>query len=152
MPGRKSPAQNVTAVDLFCGAGGLTRGLLDAEIQVTAGYDIDPACQFPHEHNNHPARFHRESVTDITGRQLAAHYPSGHIKVLVGCAPCQTFCKYTQGLDNENGPILDFQTRSKEVEGYFRFVLRLAKQEVALQTNDGTGGYPNKPPLYCPRC
>jgi hypothetical protein len=42
-----------------------------------------------------------------------------------------------------NSVIVDFQTRSKEVEGYFRFVLRLAKQEVALQTNDGTDGYSN---------
>ena len=32
----------VTAVDLFCGAGGLTRGLLDAGISVAAG--IDFAC------------------------------------------------------------------------------------------------------------
>jgi len=42
-----------------------------------------------------------------------------------------------------NSVMLDFQTRSKEVEGYFRFVLRLAKQEVALQANEGTAGYSN---------
>jgi hypothetical protein len=40
-----------------------------------------------------------------------------------------------------NSVILDFQTRSREIEGYFRFVLRLAKQEVALQASPGTAGY-----------
>ena len=40
-----------------------------------------------------------------------------------------------------NSVILDFQTRSQEIEGYFRFVLRLAKQEVALQAAAGTTGY-----------
>jgi len=37
--------------------------------------------------------------------------------------------------------MLDFQTRSKEIEGYFQFVLRLAKQEVALQASAGTPSY-----------
>ncbi len=92
------------AVDLFCGAGGLTHGLLDAGIEVAAGYDIDPACQFPYEHNNQPAQFFQKSVTELPGDELATHYPVGCIKVLVGCAPCQTFSKYTQGLDNENDP------------------------------------------------
>lgn len=40
-----------------------------------------------------------------------------------------------------NSVLLDFQTRSREVEGYFRFVLRLAKQELALQAEDGSDGY-----------
>jgi DNA (cytosine-5)-methyltransferase 1 len=39
-------------VDLFCGAGGLTHGFEKARLIVKAGYDIDPACQFPYEHNN----------------------------------------------------------------------------------------------------
>ena len=44
------PAQ---VIDLFCGVGGLTRGLLDAGLNVIAGFDIDPTCQFTYEQNNH---------------------------------------------------------------------------------------------------
>ena len=44
------PAQ---VVDLFCGVGGLTRGLLNAGLDVIAGFDIDPTCQYTYEHNNH---------------------------------------------------------------------------------------------------
>lgn len=48
------------AVDCFCGAGGLTRGLLDAGIEVVAGFDLDERCKETHELNNRPARFYSE--------------------------------------------------------------------------------------------
>ena len=101
---RVAGAIAATAADLFCGAGGLTRGLLDAGIPVAVGFDVDAACEFPYEHNNPGATFKNASVTDLTGRQLAANYPAGHTRILVGCAPCQTFSKYTQGLDNDDDP------------------------------------------------
>lgn len=91
----------VTAIDLFCGAGGLTRGLLNAGIQVTAGYDIDPSCRYAYERNNCNASFNLKSVADLSAEELATYYPTGHIRVLVGCAPCQPFSRYTQGLDKQ---------------------------------------------------
>lgn len=93
-----------TAVDLFCGAGGLTRGLLSAGLKVVAGYDVDKHCRFPYEHNNSGAKFYQQSVTTLTAKTLSAHYPKNHRRVLVGCAPCQTFSKYTQGLRNDCDP------------------------------------------------
>ena len=88
-----------TAVDLFCGAGGLTRGLLDAGIPVVAGYDTDNACRHAYEHNNRGVKFITKSVSDLNGEMLAGHYPKDHVRILVGCAPCQPFSRYTQGLD-----------------------------------------------------
>jgi DNA (cytosine-5)-methyltransferase 1 len=40
----------------------------------------------------------------LTARKLARHYPKGHARILVGCAPCQTFSKYTQGLRKDTDP------------------------------------------------
>lgn len=37
----------ISAIDLFCGAGGLSYGLSKAGIDVRLGIDIDPDCQFP---------------------------------------------------------------------------------------------------------
>ncbi len=102
--GRAPRARRALAVDLFCGAGGLTRGLLDAGIEVVAGYDTDPACRFPYEHNNTGVAFHQVSVAELTGPQLVSHFPADSVRILVGCAPCQTFSKYTQGLDNDRDP------------------------------------------------
>jgi DNA (cytosine-5)-methyltransferase 1 len=103
-PTNRPTASPAAAVDLFCGAGGLTRGLLDAGIPVAAGYDVDEACRFPYEHNNQGTTFQKVSVADLTADTLAAHYPTAHTRILVGCAPCQTFSKYTQGLDNDDDP------------------------------------------------
>lgn len=100
---KRIPTQ-MSAVDLFCGAGGLTQGLLKAGIPVTAGYDIDEACRYAYDHNNSPSKFYNNSVTEIKANQLAKHYPKGHIRILVGCAPCVTFSKYTQGFDNKADP------------------------------------------------
>lgn len=117
----------VAAVDVFCGAGGLTRGLLDAGIPVAAGYDVDAACQFPYEHNNSGAEFKKISVTDLTGKLLAACYPAGHTRILVGCAPCQTFSKYTQGLDNDNDP------KWKLLDEFARLVRELRPDVVSME-------------------
>src|SRR5260221_2386289 len=91
--------QRICAVDLFCGAGGLTRGLLNAGIEVVAGYDVDKACRYPYKPNNVQAVFKKRSVTRLTGKKLVALYPANCWRVLVGCAPCTPFSKYTQGSD-----------------------------------------------------
>jgi DNA (cytosine-5)-methyltransferase 1 len=90
----------ISAIDLFCGAGGLTRGLIDEGINVTAGVDIDTACQYPYEQNN-GAKFLKSDVSKLSGDELEKLYPKGAVRVLVGCAPCQPFSKYTQGLNTK---------------------------------------------------
>jgi DNA (cytosine-5)-methyltransferase 1 len=101
---RKPPVVSAAAVDLFCGAGGLTRGLLDAGIPVVCGYDTSEECQFPYEQNNEPAVFLNRDVVDLEGSELARHYPEGSIRILVGCAPCVTFSRYTQKLNRTRDP------------------------------------------------
>ena len=71
---------------------------------VAAGYDIDNMCRFPYEYNNLGAKFYPESITTLNPSDLARHYPKGHARILVGCAPCQTFSKYTQGVRNDGDP------------------------------------------------
>lgn len=80
----------IEAVDLFCGAGGLTHGLIKSGVSVRAGYDIDESCRYPYEVNNQ-AVFELQSVADLTGEQLAKWYSPGAIRLLAGCAPCQPF-------------------------------------------------------------
>lgn len=88
-----------SAVDLFCGAGGLAHGFIREGFPVNAGIDVDPACRYPFEFNNR-ARFIEKDIREMTGRELKSLYPSGHTKVLVGCAPCQPFSTYTNGQDS----------------------------------------------------
>lgn len=92
----------IEAVDLFCGAGGLTAGLIKAKIKVKAGYDIDPACAYPYTKNNKDATYILKDVQELTGEELAQHYSEGSIRLLAGCAPCQPFSTYNQGKDARN--------------------------------------------------
>lgn len=92
----------ITAIDLFCGAGGLTRGLLDAGVRVKAGYDIDAACEYPYNANNDGAKFVKRSVDDVGRDEILGLLGSSGIRLIAGCAPCQPFSKYRQGKDTRN--------------------------------------------------
>jgi DNA (cytosine-5)-methyltransferase 1 len=85
----------VSAVDLFCGVGGLTHGLARGGVEVRAGFDLDPACRFPYEANN-KARFIEQDVGGLSARVVAAHLEGGDYTLLAGCAPCQSFSTYSR--------------------------------------------------------
>lgn len=88
----------IQAVDLFCGAGGLSAGIRRAGITVKAGFDIEAACKFPFEHNNHSS-FVCKDVGALDGKEVAALYDADSIRLLAGCAPCQPFSSYNNGRD-----------------------------------------------------
>jgi DNA (cytosine-5)-methyltransferase 1 len=88
----------ISAVDLFCGVGGLSHGLQDAGIHIAAGIDLDRACDYPYR-TNVRAPFHERDVRDLAVDELAAMWPAGAVRVLAGCAPCQPFSSYRRGVD-----------------------------------------------------
>ncbi len=88
--------QKISAIDLFCGAGGLTRGLEKAGIKVMAGIDIDPACEYPITKNT-GASFIEQSIDEIDGERLKKIWGKTKNRLLAGCAPCQPFSTYSQG-------------------------------------------------------
>lgn len=92
LPGLGSPA---SVVDLFCGAGALSHGFVLEGFSVTCGFDINDICRYPFEKNNR-APFVRRDISKIDPDELAGKFPAGRPRVLVGCAPCQPFSKYTQ--------------------------------------------------------
>ncbi|EPZ47355.1 DNA cytosine methyltransferase [Alicyclobacillus acidoterrestris] len=85
----------VSAVDLFSGAGGLTNGLERSGIDVRLGIDIDPACAYPYTANN-KANFVLKSVEDVTAEEINDAFTNSRLRLLAGCAPCQTFSTYNQ--------------------------------------------------------
>lgn len=93
--------KKISAVDLFCGAGGLTCGLEKAGIDVKLGIDIDPACEYAYTKNNRAA-FLKKSVDDVCGSELMTSFKDSDYKLLAGCAPCQTFSTYNQKADSSD--------------------------------------------------
>ena len=89
----------VTAIDLFCGAGGLSYGLQSGGVTVTAGADVDSPCQYPFETNIRGAKFLHRDVRQLSADELRELWPEDSIRLLAGCAPCQPFSPYRRGAD-----------------------------------------------------
>ncbi len=87
---------DIKAVDLFCGAGGLTRGLSNAGIKVVLGVDVDPLCEYAYETNN-DAKYLKQDVTTLSAEVVTKHLDGGSYRLLAGCAPCQPFSNYSRG-------------------------------------------------------
>ncbi|CAC9531210.1 DNA cytosine methyltransferase [Bathymodiolus azoricus thioautotrophic gill symbiont] len=96
--------RKVEAIDLFCGIGGLTCGLQQVDIKVIAGLDNDKSCQYSYEKNNN-VDFICKDVTKYDFREMKDMYSKDSIKVLVGCAPCQTFSSHTFKVRNREDDI-----------------------------------------------
>ena len=91
-------ASPICAVDLFCGAGGLTHGLLEAGIKVNAGIDIDEQAKHAFVKNNAGAEFLCWDVARKKSPSIAKLYDKDKIRLLAGCAPCQPFSRLTNGI------------------------------------------------------
>ena len=108
------------AVDFYCGAGGTTRGLLDAGGYVIGGIDKDDSNRVTYQRNNRNTTLDRDEPQFLAfdmfpdcpdypqGRQqkvwdklreLIPHYrqmAAGVPLLFVICAPCQSFTKFVQ--------------------------------------------------------
>lgn len=115
----KKKAITIEAIDLFCGAGGLTYGLRQAGIKVKAGIDLDPACRYPYEANN-KSKFIEADISKVSAEALAKHYSKGAIRLLAGCAPCQPFSTLANGKKGPNdkkwGLLEEFARLVKELK------------------------------------
>jgi DNA (cytosine-5)-methyltransferase 1 len=85
----------IGCIDLFCGVGGLTHGLIRGGIQVIAGVDLDPKCRFPYEINN-TSLFMERDIRELAGSEVSILFGDSQFRLLAGCAPCQPFSTYTR--------------------------------------------------------
>jgi len=114
-PARRAPTRRLkkahgSVIDLFCGAGGLSHGFKLEGFDVVAGIDFDAKCRYPFEKNNE-APFLLEDVAEIDAADLASRFAPGLPRVLVGCAPCQPFSKYSQGREDGRWQLLEHFSR-----------------------------------------
>ena len=84
----------IKVIDLFCGIGGLTHGLVKEGIDVLAGIDNDNSCKFGYEYNNKTKFIHKD-ILQVTAKEIDQLFGEKEktIRVLAGCAPCQPFSK-----------------------------------------------------------
>jgi DNA (cytosine-5)-methyltransferase 1 len=106
----------IKAVDLFCGVGGLTHGLQESGIDVVSGYDIDESCSWTYEKNNN-ALFVNKDIRGISAEDIDSDFGSARFRLLAGCAPCQPFSRYSLSAINrkdQKWSLLDEMSRLAE--------------------------------------
>lgn len=95
-----------SVIDVFCGAGGLSHGFFLEGFLIACGIDADKVCRFPFEHNNY-APFVCKDIMEVDPKELADEFTPGVPRILVGCAPCQPFSKYTQAREDPKWRLLE---------------------------------------------
>lgn len=115
---------DIKAVDLFCGVGGLTHGLVRGGVRVVAGVDVDATCRYPYEENNAPAVFVEQDVKKVTGASIKKLLSNSRFTLLAGCAPCQPFSTYSRSgrsheINNDWELVASFGRLVREVRPHF---------------------------------
>lgn len=109
----------IVAIDFFCGAGGMTNGLIRSGIHVLAGIDNQPLCEPTYVQNKNSDNTHPEylckdifprtetypegqqgEIAEEISRLVAAYKKRNNRRkvklVFAICAPCQPFTKITK--------------------------------------------------------
>lgn len=112
------------AVDLCCGAGGVSEGYRQAGVEVLAGIDFDPVACKSYRLNHAQAAVYETSLQEITPTRLLRDLGLARreLSILTACVPCQTFS--TIGAKNRKPR--DPRPRLIERVGDFVSVLRPA--------------------------
>lgn len=121
-----------TAIDLFCGAGGLSEGFRQAGFHILAGNDFDEQAGETFAATHREAQFLGGPIQKWTAGDFlsAARVRPGELDALVGGPPCQGFSVYNhqRGLHDE---------RSSLYREYLRVVEGVRPKWVVLENVTG---------------
>ena len=111
------------AIDLFCGAGGLSLGLESSGIQVALGVEINPIAVKTYTSNLNGIVLN-QNIREITGEQILnhIHLQPRNLFLLAGCPPCQTFSSLQKddvANDERNNLIFEYTRLIHEIQPMF---------------------------------
>lgn len=109
----------LTAIEAFAGAGGMSLGLRQAQIDVRHAFDIDTTAIETYRHNISP----RAVVADarnVRGQDLLAAAGLAGVDIISGGPPCQGFSKQRRGAhliaDDRNDLVREYARIVQEVD------------------------------------
>ncbi len=93
MKNRQCNKTKLTAIDLFCGAGGLTLGLKRAGFTVLAGVELEEVPANTYRMNHPNTLCIQKDIRDLDAIDLLKPLglKRGQLDLLAGCPPCQGF-------------------------------------------------------------
>jgi len=121
-----------TVIDLFCGAGGLSHGFMQAGYDVLLGSDIDATFGRTFMASHPSAKFIAKPVQDLNVTEIleATRLRSGELDVLVGGPPCQGYSVY----NHQRG---EHDPRAGLFKEYLRIVTGLQPRWLVMENVTG---------------
>jgi len=84
-----------TAIDLFCGAGGLSLGLKKAGFEVVAAVELNPEITKTYKANHRKTKLLIKDIREVTGKEIFELTGRREVDLVAGCPPCQGFSQLT---------------------------------------------------------
>lgn len=124
-----------TAIDLFCGCGGLTLGLKQAGFRVVAAVELDPLAVETYSANHPDVRVWRRDIRRVPAAELmrTLNLRRGELDLLAGCPPCQGFSSMT----TLNGKKRMHHPLNNLLFDFIRFVRQMLPKAVMLENVPG---------------
>lgn len=124
-----------TAIDLFCGCGGLTQGLKMAGFTVLGAVDIEPLAVETYKANHPSIAVWEADIKTLTSAMLEKKLgiKKGSLDLLAGCPPCQGFST----MRTLNGAKRISDPRNDLLIEFQRFVEELKPKTVMLENVPG---------------
>ena len=127
---RKAVAKTLSVVDLFCGTGGISFGLTqaDASFGTVGGIDLDPVASATARLNHPAAEILTAPIALVDPACFRALAPNGSINLIVGGPPCQGF----SSLRPSRGEAID-DPRNSLYRDFQRFVSELRPKAFLME-------------------
>ncbi|EHF12186.1 MULTISPECIES: DNA cytosine methyltransferase [Pseudomonas] len=124
-----------TAIDLFCGAGGLTTGLKKAGFKVLAGFELDNTAAETYKSNHRKTRIFISDISRLNPTEVMAELKleKGELDLLAGCPPCQGFS--THKTRNKSSSVED--ERNNLIFSILEFIKTLEPKTIMIENVPG---------------
>ena len=125
----------MTAIDLFCGCGGLSEGLRKVGFSVIAAIDSDYLAMEAYRANHPEVSLFHSDIRTIRPRSLmkSLNLRRGRLDLLAGCPPCQGFCP----LRTLNGSRKTQDPRNDLIFEFLKFVEQFKPRAVMFENVPG---------------
>ena len=108
----------LTAIDVFAGAGGLTVGLKRTGFRVVGAVELEAHAFATYKANHPEVRCLKQDIATVSGSTLLEHAGIDRLDLLAGCPPCQGFtsltAKYKGKEDHRNQLVLEMARLTEE--------------------------------------
>ena len=128
---------NLNAVDLFSGCGGLSEGLKQANFNIIAGVEVNSSAVKTYRMNHNDTVLFENDIRELDTNKILKLLRGKPLHLLAGCPPCQGFSSIRRL--NRKSAVHD--ERNSLIDEYYRFVKELSPVTIMIENVPGIVDY-----------